>query len=204
MIHRVGRAERDAAVATLAAAFTDDVMLRILEPADWRRARVARWFFGCIIDFALRWAQVWANEDVSAVGIWVPPGSAMTTARMLRVGIANLPLKVGLRGTLRLISANAALDRMHHATVRGPHWYMPAVGVRPEARGRGHFGEILGIGLKSADAGRLPCYGEATSEFSAGLAGRIGFVMKEERVIGGFTFRAILRPPQAAGSTGSG
>ena len=197
MIHRVGWAERDAAVATLAVAFEGDAMLRILEPRESRRARVARWFFGCIVDFALRWAQVWANDDVSAVCIWVPPGSGgMTVARMLRVGMYGLPLRVGLRGTVRLISANAALDRMHHAAVRGPHWYVPAIGARPETRGRGQTWPLLSVGTRSADESGLPCYGEATSDYSTMLAARRGFRAVERRSIGGFTFTAIVRPPQ--------
>ena len=208
MIHRVGRAERDAAVATLAVAFANDAMLHILEPNDARRGRAGRWFFGRIVDFALRWAEVWANVDVSAVGIWVPPASGgMTTARMLRVGIAGLPLQVGLRGTVRLVNANAALERLHSASVQGPHWYVPAIGVRPEAVGRSYGSALLAVGTRAADAAGLPCYGEATSDYSAALAARRGFVVTEKRVIGGYTFTGIVRPPRAPGpphAAGSG
>ena len=199
MIHRVGLAERDAAVATLAVAFANDPMLRILEPNDARRGRVAGWFFGCIVAFALRWAEVWANDDVSAVVIWVTPGSGMTAARMLRVGFAGLPLQVGLRGAVRLLKANAALEQLHHAA-HGPHWYVPAIGTRPEVAGRGYGSALVAVGTRAADAAGLPCYLEATSEFSAGIASRRGFVVTEKRVIGGFTFTAMIRPPQAPGS----
>jgi hypothetical protein len=201
VIRRLEPADRDAAAATLATAFENDAMLKILEPQPHRRPRVARFFFGCIVDFALRWAQVWVDEEASAVAIWVPPGSGgMTTVRMLRVGIARLPLYVGVTGTVRLLRANAELDRMHHAAVTGPHWYIPAIGVRPELAGRGKGALLLAVGTRSADEAGVPCYGEATSEYSAAFAARRGFVVTEERVIGGFMFRSILRPPQSPGS----
>jgi GNAT superfamily N-acetyltransferase len=119
----------------------------------------------------------------------------MSTARMLRVGIAGLPLQVGLRGTARLIQANAALERLHRASVQVPHWYVPAIGARPDAVGKGYGSALLAVGTRAADAAGVPCYGEATSEYSAALAARRGFQVVEKRKIQGYTFTAIMRPP---------
>ena len=55
------------------------------------------------------------------------------------------------------------------------HWYLPFVGVRPEAQGLGVGSALLSHGLARADRDRLPAYLEATSRRSLGLYRRYGF-----------------------------
>ena len=56
-----------------------------------------------------------------------------------------------------------------------PHWYLPWMGVVPEAQGMGIGGALLHEGLARADADRLPVYLEATTRRSAAFYARHGF-----------------------------
>ena len=56
-----------------------------------------------------------------------------------------------------------------------PHWYLPFIGVRPEAQGRGMGAHLLELGLDRADADGMPAYLEATSRRSVPLYSRHGF-----------------------------
>ncbi|MCY7418397.1 MAG: hypothetical protein LH650_07865 [Chloroflexi bacterium] len=49
---------------------------------------------GRVIEYGMRWGEVRANEDVSAVAIWLPPESGeMSPGRMLRAGMGAPPFK---------------------------------------------------------------------------------------------------------------
>ena len=87
-----------AAATTLAVAFHDDPLLEIVQPDPDRRRATGTWFMRVSLTYGLAHGEVWANEDVSAVAIWFPPGrTTLNTLGMLRAGMIRLPLKVGLR-----------------------------------------------------------------------------------------------------------
>ena len=56
-----------------------------------------------------------------------------------------------------------------------PHWYLPWIGVRPEAQGMGLGAQLLSLGLARADAEGMPAYLEATNRRNAALYARHGF-----------------------------
>lgn len=194
-VHRLRPDERQAAEATLAEAFRSDPMIQILEPDERKRDAVAVWFFERIVAYALRWAEVWATDGASSIAVWVPPGvGGMTTPRMLRVGLAALPLKVGIRGTMRFLAAVGELERLHEA-VSGPHWYLPAIGTRAASAGRGEGSALLEVGARGADAAGVRCYLEATTPANVAFYERRGFEITERRRVGEFTFTGMIRPP---------
>lgn len=196
---RLGYGERQAAVATLAAAFHSDPMMRILEPDEENRDAIATWFFERIVAYALHWAEVWAIDDAAAVAVWLPPGSgSMTTSRMLRVGMAGLPWRVGLRGTARFLEAVRALDTLH-AAVHGPHWYLPAIGTRPTSEGQGFGSALMRVATDQADAAGIPCYLEATLPANQAFYAKRGFAVTDTRRVGAFTFTGMVRLPVRGG-----
>ncbi|MFV2063929.1 MAG: hypothetical protein ACC726_10520, partial [Chloroflexota bacterium] len=68
---QIGPQQIDAAALTLAEAFRDDPLLKILHPDEQKRAAVAPWFFSTAIKYGMPYGQVWGNEDTSAVAIWL-------------------------------------------------------------------------------------------------------------------------------------
>lgn len=62
---------------------------------------------------------------------------------MLRLGLARMPLRLGMGGSRRFVQALSKTEPFHKS-VEGPHWYLLAVGTRSEGRGRGLGSEIVG------------------------------------------------------------
>ena len=79
---------RAAALQTIVEAFADDPLLAIIAPDPVKRARIAPAFLDLSLAYGLRYGQVWANDDASAVAIWIHPESgSISTIRMLRAGL---------------------------------------------------------------------------------------------------------------------
>ena len=111
---------------------------------------------GTAVSYGLAKGEVWGNEDASAVAVWFPPGqTTLSTLGMLRAGMIRLPLQVGLRGSVRVLTAIGATEPFHKQ-VEGPHWYLLALGTRPERQGQGLGSALMEIGTARADAARIP------------------------------------------------
>jgi len=185
----------DAAALTLAEAFRDDPLLKILHPDERKRTAVAPWFFRSAINYAMPYGQVWGNEDTSAVAVWLPPdGTDMSFVAMMRAGMVALPFKVGARGSLRFMRALSATEPFHKA-VGGPHWYLLAVGTRPERQGQGLGKSLLERGSAPADAAGLPCYLETATEENVAFYSKRGFEVTGQTAFQGFTLSGMVRPP---------
>lgn len=195
-VETLKREQLEAAAATLAEAFWDDPLMHIVAPDERKRATVGPWFFATSLEYGLRWGEVFVNDDVSAAAIWFPPGSTeVTPGRMLRVGIGALPLKAGIRGTVRFARALAATEKFHKA-VEGPHWYLLAIGTRTALQGKGHGGALLDIGIARADAAGIPCYLETATESNVAFYSKRGFEVTGETSLYGFTLRGMVRQPR--------
>jgi GNAT superfamily N-acetyltransferase len=73
----------------------------------------------------------------------------------------------------RAIRTQKAMASRH---LREPHFYVRTVGVRPAKQGRGVGSMLMQRTLERADSAGLPTYIEASSERSAALYERLGFV----------------------------
>ena len=186
----------DAAALTLAEAFRDDPLLTLLHPDERKRADIAPWLFGTAIKIGLPYEQVWANEDASAVAVWLPPeGANLSVIGLLRAGMAALPLKVGLRQTIRFVRAISRLEPFHKA-VGGPHWYLASIGTRPERQRQGLGNALLEVGTSQADAAGLPCYLETLTDEDIAFYSKRGFVVTGQAEAQGLTLSAMVRPAQ--------
>ena len=161
-------ARRAETVATLTAAFEDDAAVRTLYPED---AEYFRYFPGFLHALGGRAFEVGeVDRDAGGLGaaLWLPPGieadgEAIADFLEASIPLARLaPLAVGF----------AIQSRMRPLD---PHWYLPWIGVRPEAQGCGFGARLLRQGLARADAQGLPCYLEATNRRNATLYARHGF-----------------------------
>jgi GNAT superfamily N-acetyltransferase len=86
---------------------------------------------------------------------------------------------------------------MHESHPREPHYYVRIIGVRAARQGRGLGSTLMQPTLEKADADGLPTYLEASSERSAALYERLGFVhlRKLELPDGGPPVWSMRRPP---------
>ena len=98
----------------------------------------------------------------------------------------------------RAIKVQRAVEKRH---LREPHFYVRLVGVRTALQGRGVGSALMQPTLQRADSAGLPTYIEASTERSAALYERLGFLHMDvlELPDGGPPVWRMRRPP--AGST---
>jgi GNAT superfamily N-acetyltransferase len=120
-------------------------------------------------------------------GRWQPPTTVdgRTAIRWLRAFGRQLP---------RAIRIQKAMQD-HHPTEA--HYYVRWVGVRPGLQGQGLGSALMRSTLERCDNDDLPAYIEASTERSAALYGRLGFVHQGvlELPDGGPSVWPMRRPP---------
>lgn len=181
------------AAATLAEAFWDDPAMGIVAPDERKRGRVGPWFWGMIVEYGLRWGEVWADDEAFAVAVWFPPGVTWTTLRGLRAGMAELPFRLGLRPARQYLAWTSVFAQLHHV-VEGPHWYLVAIGTRPARQGRGLGSALVEVGTARADAAALPCYLETATEANVAFYRKRGFEVTGQVEVMGMTMYGMVRP----------
>jgi GNAT superfamily N-acetyltransferase len=152
---------------------------------------------GLPLRYGLRWGEVWGTEDTAAVAAWVPPGSGeMGLGRMLRLGLAKMPLRLGMSGTRAFMRALSATEPFHKR-VDGPHWYLLAVGARNERQGQGLGSALVEVGTSRADAAGVPCYLETGTQSNVDFYAKRGFEIVGQTELDGHTLTGMVRPPGA-------
>lgn len=165
-------AEADRLGAALAAAFEDDPVFSWLLPNRQRRLRRLEQFFQLELRHVVFPAgRVWAAEGSAGASLELPPGGWKMP---LREQLAHGPAFTRVFGA-RLPHALALITKMEYRHLRGPHFYIPYVGVAPHAQGHGLGTTLMKATLDRCDHERLPAYLEATSERNATLYARLGF-----------------------------
>jgi ribosomal protein S18 acetylase RimI-like enzyme len=186
----------EAAARTLAEAFWDDPLMHIIAPNENKRAAVGPWFFAKSIAYGMRWGEASCNDDASAVAVWFPPGNTdVTPGRMLRVGMGALPFRAGINGTVRFMRAISATEKFHKA-VKGPHWYLMAIGTSATRQGTGLGSALLELGTSQADAAGIPCYLETGTESNVAFYSKRGFEVTGQANVLGFTLYGMVRQPR--------
>lgn len=195
-MERLRSDQQRAATRTLAEAFADDPLLKLIAPDPARRAKIGPKFLAPVLAYGMRHGRVWANEDASAVAIWLHPESGpMTMPRMLRAGMWRAPLDFGLDGTNRLFKALSATEPFHKQ-VEGPHWYLMTVGTRTERQGQGLGSQLVELGTSRADDAGVACYLETGTDSNIAFYRKRGFEIIGQADCYGYTLTGMIRPPR--------
>jgi ribosomal protein S18 acetylase RimI-like enzyme len=119
-------------------------------------------------------AQVLVTPAGTAASIWLPPGGWRTpVAEMVRQGPRLL--RAYGRSTPRALRLLSIVEKHHPEE---PHWYLEAIGVVPESRGRGIGPSVLVPVLEQCDAAGLPAYLESSNPRNIAFYERHGFVKR--------------------------
>jgi uncharacterized protein YjiS (DUF1127 family)/GNAT superfamily N-acetyltransferase len=149
-------------------AFADDAAVRTIYPCDLAYRRHFPGFLTAFGGRAFDAGVVDIDRAGRGAALWFPPGLTPDDAAIK----AHLEATVPPERLATIAPGMEAQGRLHPSV---PHWYLPWIGVRPDARGTGVGSALLERGLARADADGMPAYLEATSERNAALYLRHGF-----------------------------
>lgn len=195
-IQHLDERDADTAADTLGEAFFNDPLLQIVAPDEAKRRRWGAWFMSLPVQYGLRWGEVWANDDSSAIAVWIPPDSGeMGLGRMLKVGLAKMPLRLGVNGSRRFVSSLAKTEPFHKS-VHGPHWYLLAVGARSACQGQGLGSALVEVGTSRADEAGVPCYLETGTQSNIDFYAKRGFEIVGQTEYLGHTLTGMVRQPR--------
>lgn len=161
-------ADRGSLVDILLAAFRDDPLLRSLFPADLDFVTHFPGLAAAFAGNALAAGTVEIAPGGHGAALWFPPGGG-PDANIVRARLAaDLPAR-------RFAFASDGLEILGRLRPARQHWYIPWLGVVPEAQGAGIGSALLAAGLARADRDGIPAYAEATTRRGAALYARHGF-----------------------------
>jgi ribosomal protein S18 acetylase RimI-like enzyme len=174
------------AVETLVRAFTEDPAFTHLFPDVARRPAGLAHVFRMQLRHGLRHGRVDTVPGDAAVAIWARPENTWPTWwQLCRVGMLVTPLAVGLSATWRLLRFQHLLESTRRRLLNAPHWYLFAIGVRPQQQGQGLGAALLRHGVERARITGFPVYLETTQARNLPLYEKHGFrVMDEARWAG--------------------
>jgi ribosomal protein S18 acetylase RimI-like enzyme len=160
--------DRDAVVGTLVAAFAGDGAARMFYPGEDEYRRHFPGFLTAFGGKAFAAGTVDVDPLDRGAALWFPPGVAPDEEAIMDCLATTIPPE-------RLDPLVAGMEAQGALHPHAPHWYLPWIGVVPEAQGRGIGAALLRRRLRLADAQGMPCYLEATNRRNARLYGRHGF-----------------------------
>ena len=157
----------------------------------------------------LRYGTVAAPTAVlEGIVIWLSPGhTAITPWRAVRTGILGFAItllqnRMSLGSFIeRMAAFSSYSDQLHARHAHFPHWYLLAIGIADQFRGKGYASRLLRPMLARCDDEKLPCYLETHNERNLTFYQHFGFVVREEGKIPGSNTRqwALLRMPYQSG-----
>lgn len=193
---RLARREDLTAVReVLVRAFLDDPQLNwILAPG---RASFEAFFEVATERLTFPFGHVWCDDQHRAAALWAPPGKFdIAWYAQLR----NLPTWGRAIGWSRLLKVMRATDALTAAHPKEPHFYLLAIGVDPDHRGKGLSAELINPVLAQCDATKTLAYLEASKPQLVPLYAKFGFRVQQEFPLGGPggpIVTTMLRSPRA-------
>ena len=109
-----------------------------------------------------------AMENYAAVALWLAPGEGpyeQTLGKLIETAVARE----------KQDDMAAVVEEMGRYHPKGPHWYLPLIGVEPSRQGQGLGSALLRTSLSRCDADDLPAYLELSNPRNQPLYERHGF-----------------------------
>ena len=187
--------------AALADAMIHDPVFTFLRPGRWRREARLRTMFAVEIEqyVLANGGTVWTTSGYDGAVAELPPDAWEMPKSMTLTEALRWMWAFGTRFR-RAIGVERAMEQRH---IREPHFYVRTVGVRTALQGQGVGTALMQPTLERADSAGLPAYIEASTERSAALYERLGFVHMDvyELPGGGPQVWPMRRPPAGASRT---
>ena len=192
-VREAGVGDLEQVSATLADAFATDPILQWLAPSQRSGKQLQRLIEIELAYYVFPAGRVLTTDDFRGANLELPPGRwEMTVPLSGAVGFVRV---FGLR-----LPRARRLQRLFESNhLQEPHYYIRYLGVATRFQGQGLGTALLRPTLDRCDKEGVPAYLEASSERSAALYERLGFVhLGELEVPNGPRFWPMRRPPAAA------
>jgi GNAT superfamily N-acetyltransferase len=171
-VRRADAADRAAALATIADAFSRDPVVRWFFPDDAAYPSRAAAFFGFLFDVRLAVDGVWITDGGEATALWSPPGAA--SLEWEDRGWAAVMADFTPGEVARCDEWDAAVAPHHPET---PHWYLGVLATARMHQGQGLGPAVAQPGIDAAATAGLPAFLETGVERNVALYERMGFVV---------------------------
>lgn len=143
-------------------------------------------FWKAVLAYTVKFGIVLTTEDFKGAACLLPPHKTdFTLADLLKTGF-KIPLTIfrfpfhQMKKTFDILFS---LGRFQNQTIPEPHWYLMAIGVRPEYQGKGIGGcllrELTGIAGKDGK----PIYLETETKKNVQLYKKYGFEVANETTV---------------------
>jgi ribosomal protein S18 acetylase RimI-like enzyme len=169
--------EMPRAVAAIVAAFLTDPPARFAWPSphDYLQAMplATREFAGA----SFKHGTAYVSADFRGTALWLPPGvepNGEVLGKMFRETAKREHLDDLL----------ATFEKMEKSHPREPHWYLPQIGVDPNAQGKGLGAALMRHALARCDQERALAYLEASKPENVPFYQRYGFEVIAEIQVG--------------------
>jgi ribosomal protein S18 acetylase RimI-like enzyme len=179
------------AVAAIVAAFMTDPPARFAWPSPHEylstMPMATREFAGSCFDHG----TAYVSTDFCGAALWLPPGvqpNGEAVERIFRTSAKRDHLSDLL----------ATFEKMEQSHPREPHWYLPQIGVDPNAQGKGLGAKLMCHALARCDRDSALAYLEASKPGNIPFYERFGFEVTGEIQVGAAPLvTPMLRRPRA-------
>jgi len=182
----------------LSQAFHNEPRVAYILPEEVTRRSVLPGFFRSIVIRASQFGgEIYTTATLDGGSLWISPGRESTFTRILQSEMQATKLTFRRSSFRRWISLHAHMERVHRRLVKGPHWYLAALGVRSLNTVKAISGALIEPVLAQADRDRLPCYVETFRETFLPFYEECGFQIAGAGQVpkGGPNFWAMIRTP---------
>lgn len=193
------RAQIRAAADVAARAFAADPMFSYIFPDPARRHAPLRRFMLAGLRYGVLFGRVDTTADLAGSALWLTPDQPdIEPARMIRSGMATLPLTIGVGAFRRFLTFTSYGDRVHTALMCEPHWYLLNLAVDPLRQRQGIGSALIEPVLQRADRDRQACYLETNNPANLPFYVRHGFEIGHAGQVpnGGPAFWGLVRNPR--------
>lgn len=186
---------QDSVVKILTEAFTGDPFFTWLFPGETHVKSLHTWWEYTSQQSTMSpSSELWVMTDQSSGALWMAPHGPTEESQDVEPFIE---LMKGLVGP-RLEEVLTVFSEVIAAHPNEPHWYLQAVGTRPEMQGRGSGAALLKPVLNYCDEQGLGAYLESSNPRNISFYYRLGFVTTNELSLAGgeAALTCMWRSPQ--------
>lgn len=155
-------------IDTIVLAFAADPMTRWVWPQAHQYLSAMPRFVRAFGGAAFTTGGAFFSGEYAGAALWLLPGVYPDEEKLRELMDSSGSPAARAAGSL-------IFEEMAKYHPKGPHWYLPLIGVDPAHQSKGHGAALLSYALERCDRENLPAYLESTNPRNISLYRRHGF-----------------------------